>query len=337
MTPAVAPRRGTARRPMRGASMLELVFGALALLTIGLAIVQYGMLFFAKNNVNYAIFEAARAGAMAHAQVPQIEDRFARALAGLYGGGTTPAELAASSARAKADLAAHARIEILNPVRESFEWNDPALQALIGAGFPTVSGNTPRVIPNTALNLRPNAGAVRPASGQNLYDANLLKLRITYGYQPRIPIASQLMVGAWSVAHGFSPPSDPYQQALVANGRIPIVAQASVRMESEPVENIAMASRAGGPSTGGGGGSGGTPPPAPDPDPPAPSPGTPPLPDDPCAGGACEPPPGPCLPGDSTCLPPGCRSGNPSCDPMCQAMCCVATPGLGIRDVLATP
>ncbi|MCW7540696.1 pilus assembly protein [Aquabacterium sp. A7-Y] len=326
MRPTCVHRRSSQRKGMRGVSMIELAFGTLALVTIGLAVVQYGMLYFAKNNVNYAAFEAARAGAMAHAQVHDIRQRFARALVGLYGGGTNPAEIAQSYARAAADLEANAQLEILNPVRESFEWNDPKLQATLGEKFPKVRGATPRVIPNTALHLREGAEAVRPASSQNLYDANLLKLRITYGYEPRIPIANKLLLGAWSAASGFRPPDDPYQQALLARGRIPVVTHATVRMESEPVENVAMVSRSGGPSDGGGGG-GGTPPPGGgDPEPGDPGGGG--EGPDPCVGGVCEPPPSLCLPGDARCLPPGCRRGDPSCDPVCRVSCCPGTPGV---------
>jgi hypothetical protein len=152
--------------------------------------------------------------------------------------------------RALADVNAFSRVEIVNPTREVFtDFNDAPLQARLADGV-TVDGNPARVIPNTALHLRDNVRNIGAASGQNLRDANLLKLRITYGYRPSVPIARQALLGAWNVANGFAPPTDAYHATLLAAGRIPVVVQASVRMESEPIENSAMVARTGAPGGG---------------------------------------------------------------------------------------
>lgn len=290
-----------ARRRVRGAAMVEFGVAAVVLITVGLTVVQYGMLYFAKNNLNYAAFEAARAGATGHARVADIQSRFARALTGLYGGGRNAAELAESYARALADVTAHSRVEIINPTREAFEFNDPRLQQRLADGFDRVDGARARVIPNAALHLRADAGEIGAASGMNRRDANLLKLRITYGYQPRIPVASNALLGAWGVANGFSPPTDPYHATLLAAGRIPVVIHATLRMESEPVENVAMVRRSGGP----GGGMGAVDPPEPPPaePPPRPSPTPPPTP----PGNPGHTPPAPNPP------PPNPPPGEPEC------------------------
>jgi hypothetical protein len=51
-----------------------------------LAVLQYGMLFFAKNQFNHAVFMAARAGSMGNANLGTIKSVYAKALISLYGG-----------------------------------------------------------------------------------------------------------------------------------------------------------------------------------------------------------------------------------------------------------
>ena len=115
--------------------MTEFVVVGPLITLLGLAILQYGLLFFAKNQINHAGFMAARAGSVGNANLEKIETAFANALVPLYGGGQSATEIAASLAKAKADLAGNVRIELLNPTKESFDdWNDPDLQAALKTG-----------------------------------------------------------------------------------------------------------------------------------------------------------------------------------------------------------
>ncbi|MBT2971609.1 MAG: pilus assembly protein, partial [Candidatus Thiodiazotropha sp. (ex Ctena orbiculata)] len=52
----------------RGAAMTELLVALPALLLMGLGGLQSALLFDAKTTINYATFEAARKGAVTHAQ-----------------------------------------------------------------------------------------------------------------------------------------------------------------------------------------------------------------------------------------------------------------------------
>lgn len=79
-------------------------------------IIQYGLLYHAKSQLNYAAFEAARAGTVSSADPVKIRTAFTRAMTGYYGGGQTTAQLAASLAKVTADSAA-IRIEILSPTK----------------------------------------------------------------------------------------------------------------------------------------------------------------------------------------------------------------------------
>lgn len=218
----------------QGASMLEFALVAPLLLAVGLLAVQWALLFHARNVANHAAFMAARAGATAHARPEAIRDAYARALAPLHGGGRSLAEVEAAVARAVDDLAGSLRIEILNPTVESFDdWADPALQARLGAGA--------RVIPNDGLELLEPGEAARigPRSGQTRHDANVLKLRVTHGAEPRVPLAAAIVRAAARLADDGR---DAFASALLARGRLPVRVDVTVRMQSAPIESAVTTS-----------------------------------------------------------------------------------------------
>lgn len=223
------PVRTQARAKQRGSAMIEFSVVGPLIAMLGLGTLQYGMLFFAKNQINYASFMAAREGSFAHADLGAVQQAYARALAPMYGGGETPGEVAQSVAKASADMAGNLQIELLNPTKESFEWNDPALQALLKTG-------NRRVIPNGALATRLNQAdwqGVRSPSGQSLQDANLLKLKITHGYLPKVPVVGKLYLAYLKLA---DPHTDDFQTKLIDGGRIPVVTHVTIEMQSDAIE-----------------------------------------------------------------------------------------------------
>lgn len=241
MRPLLAQRSGRAVHD--GATLVEFVVIAPTLMMLALAMMQTGLVFHAKNILNYATFEAARAGALQNALPSNLHAAFARAMVPYYGGGRTTVELARSHGRALADLAGALRIEILSPTRESFEdFHSPRAAEALRVGA--------RVIPSTHLD-RLTCPADRPScasdpasnrSGQTLQDANLLKIRVTYG----IPRAKQIPLAGrffnWAVATLYPDHPDPFRRALLAAGRIPLVSHVTVRMQSDAIENGALLS-----------------------------------------------------------------------------------------------
>jgi uncharacterized membrane protein YgcG len=222
----------------RGSAMIEFTVVAPIITLLGLAILQYGMLFFAKNQINHAGFMAAREGAMANANLASVRAAYARALVPLYGGGRTPAELAAALARANADLGLNGvgniKIDLLNPTRESFaDWNAPELQTLLQTG-------SKRVIPNANQAFKnQDVGA---SSGQTLQDANLIKLRITQGYLPKVPLVNTIYQ-TWLT--WLDSGNDPFHSKLVLAGRIPVVTHVTLQMQSDAIEPEAPVSTPG--------------------------------------------------------------------------------------------
>jgi hypothetical protein len=305
----------------RGATLVEFVVVAPTLLFILMTLIQYGLLYHTKSQVNYATFEAARAGTVSNGSPAAMRAAFHKAMTGYYGGGTTVAALANSYAASLADTAA-LRIEILSPTKESFDdYHSPQLATRLG---------TPsRVIPNSNLAFidcpvdRPGC-AKDPktnASGQTLQDANLLKIRVTWGIPERkqIPLAGRFMTWALETLNPADP--DAFRQGLVAAGRIPIVAHVVMRMQSPAIEN----GNASNPGPGNDG----------DPEDPGPTPPGPGLPECPLTDPACqedsgdpdEPECDPATDPDG-CRPPGCEQGDASCDPGCGVnYCCLLNSG----------
>ncbi|RZL40544.1 MAG: pilus assembly protein, partial [Rubrivivax sp.] len=131
MTP-LAPRMHGLRSPrsQRGAGLVESVLVLPTLLLMVLGMWQAALGYQAKSSVNYATFEAARAGAVNNASVGSIREAFVKGMLSYYGGGTTIAELAEAKLRAEGDLAAAMRVEVLSPTKESFDdFGSPALKA----------------------------------------------------------------------------------------------------------------------------------------------------------------------------------------------------------------
>ncbi|MFN3792896.1 TadE/TadG family type IV pilus assembly protein [Massilia sp.] len=221
-----------------GATLVEFVVVVPTVLFLLLNLIQYGLLYHAKSQLNYAAFEAARAGTTQNADPAAIRTAFARAMTGYYGGGTTTAELAASYAKALADTTpAQVRIEILSPTKESFDdYHSPALAARLKTSS--------RVMPNTNLAFLDCSADVPSCnkdpktnhSGQTLLDANLLKLRIIWGIPPnkQIPLAGRFMNWALSVLNEGD--TDAFRQGLIAAGRIPVVTHVVMRMQSPAIE-----------------------------------------------------------------------------------------------------
>jgi outer membrane protein OmpA-like peptidoglycan-associated protein/Flp pilus assembly protein TadG len=227
----------------KGASLVEFVVVAPTLLFMMLGIVQAGMVFHAKSNLNYATFEAARAGSVGHGNVNTIRATFTRAMVGYYGGGRNAEEVAEATARATADITPTSlQIELLSPTKESFDdYASPKLAAKYSTKARVIPNNNLSAITcpvdKTSCNNNPKTNA----SGQTLSDANLLRIKLTYG----IPAAKQMpLVGRFYVMVlqgltnlGVTAETDPFKVALLAQGRIPMVVHTTMRMQSDPIEN----------------------------------------------------------------------------------------------------
>jgi hypothetical protein len=297
--------RSSSVRRQHGSAMIEFVVVGPLLTLLGTTVLQYALMFNAKNMVNHASFLAAREGSVSNANPSSVQQAYARALVPLYGGGRNSRELAEALAHANVDIAANARIELVNPIQQSFDdWADPALATRYGGR---------RAIPNANLGFR-DATTIGATSGQNIQDANLIKLKITHGYELKVPLASTVMqfIMRWNDSG-----TDPFVTALYAQRRIPLVSHVTLQMQSDPVESDTTASMPGQ-------GNNGNPT---DPGIAEPPPITPPI----CVSVGCTVIVDPTLPpgnggggesgGGGGGTPPlhSCPPGDPNCTPMCSA------------------
>jgi predicted RNA-binding protein YlqC (UPF0109 family) len=198
----------------RGGATAEFLFAAPALLLLGMSGMQALFFYDAKNTLSYAAFEAAREGAVTHAQTGNMRRELAVRLSPIFGGDGSSTEAVESMAEAMVEVhnPLFTKIQVLNPTKEAFD--DFGVKN---------SENNKTEIPNDNLKFR--SRQVGSSSGVNIQDANILKVKVTYGYKLEVPIINAILpsVLKWT---------DPGNIAYYAAGRIPVTAVATVRMQS---------------------------------------------------------------------------------------------------------
>jgi len=201
-------------RPQRGGAIVEAIIALPILLVVILAAIQFALIYQAKATLNHASLQAARAGAVNSASADSIRQGLARGLLPLFTTERSADGVAATTARISAELATDSRLRILNPTREAF------------ADFGQEVDDQ-RQIPNDRLHVRSTAEG--SASGLNIQDANVLKVEVTYGFALRVPIVD------WFISRVLlqtQRTTDAFSQQLLRRNRLPILASATVRMQS---------------------------------------------------------------------------------------------------------
>ena len=200
MTPVV--RSGSRSR---GISMVESLIALPLLFIVGLGAVQFALVMHARQALNFALIEAARAGSVGHAEANAIRSGLSRGLVPWLYGANDLGEYALNLARAAVHIRQGEAIGWINvvqlsPTNASFDdWAEPARDANGGLLADV------REIPNDNLVARAEASgapAVGAASGQTLADANLLRLRLDYGVPLVVPVVGRLISSAVRVWNG---------------------------------------------------------------------------------------------------------------------------------------
>jgi hypothetical protein len=252
----------------RGVSVTEFVIITPIALLLMLSILQFGLAYMAKLTLNNATFMAARHGAVRNADTQQIYESLIKGLLPFYvnatGGQPDADRMLEAWARARADAVVFTRLERISPSNEAFN------------GF-ALEREGQRVIPNDNLEHRlSDTGNMRTGpEGRriSIRDANVLKIEVKYGYQLKVPLINTIMrkvmclgqagggsVDAWMARNVAG--LDPSNCAYYLFGRIPLVATATVHMQSDAHETVAVVGGSGGSGSGAGGGGspgGGTP------------------------------------------------------------------------------
>lgn len=217
------------RPSQSGIAAIETLVAAPIVLLLGLAVLQWGLLFHGRSAVSYAAMEAARAGSVDHASAAAVERGLARGLSPWLYGADGPAEHAENLLRTEAHLAqgkaaGWAGWRRLSPTAESFtDWAEPARDA---DGQP-IAGVLE--IPNDNLSLRtgmrtPTTGVagyrgaepIGAQSKQTLSDANLLKIEVVYGVPLTVPLIGR--AAAWMMRAVDACPSAGVSSAVAGGG-----------------------------------------------------------------------------------------------------------------------
>ncbi|AZG08372.1 pilus assembly protein [Pigmentiphaga sp. H8] len=218
----------------RGAAMAEFTVIALPLLWAGLGAFETGRWLLMRQAVGYALFEAARAGTAARADPAATAQAFERALSPALGVRATPnpdEQLSAVRARMASWARTHglrmARLEQLSPTPASFQ--DFAVGR--SAGPRELDYDYQRLHHDTVY-LSRYRGGIGPRSGQTLFDANTLVLRLTYLHAPYLPGMRALLRSLASASE-----SDDYVKQARAAGLLVIRREIAMPMQSAAREH----------------------------------------------------------------------------------------------------
>jgi hypothetical protein len=211
------------RNKHSGASLTEFIVAAPIVMLVGMATVQAALIYHGKTTLNYATFEAARTGAVNHAQVTLMVKELGQRLAPVQAGNGSleTAALAMAKSIVEVERPDITRLEILNPTLEAFDdW---------GIHSQTTHH---RVIPNN--HLRHKGHEIGQASGLSVRDANLLKIKVTYGLDLKVPVVGRLFALAMAEI-------DAGNAHFYSQKKFPLTAVATVRMQSEVWEQEILA------------------------------------------------------------------------------------------------
>jgi hypothetical protein len=228
--------------------MIEMIVITFATLLILLSLLHFGFMYNAKTVLNYATFEAARAGSLNYGSPQAMNFALARVLASLesspdadYNALNNDIDLYNAAQNDAIELVSQAKFvctERISPDNNSRHWlEDPNSSSVL-----SYAESYKRYIPNDHLVYR----SAKLKDGVSIQDANLLKIKVTYCHKiitPLIGITIKRMllqdyadndpdpIENWKV-----PTADElggnFSKFCLENDRIPIVSQAVIRMQT---------------------------------------------------------------------------------------------------------
>ena len=236
----------------RGAYLTELLVVFPVFIFLVLACIQMGLIYRARITLGYATFEAAREGSLANARpipvtftgvVPSgidvstgsVLQGLVRGLFPLYPSGTDAGSLVVGYGKAAIDVAGNSCIEYLQPTQAAFlDWGIVELQGrdknVIKIPNDTLRYRKPLAVDYATSPQRSNLEGL--FSGYSIQEANVLKIKVRYAYEPRLPVIGPAIV---ALLAGMDTDADAFDRTAYSKSRIPLQSVATVRMQS-PVQ-----------------------------------------------------------------------------------------------------
>jgi len=222
-------------RSQRGSTLIEFSLAAVLLLTLGLGVVETAHWFGVRQILSLALVEAARAGALTHAQPQEIEQAFERGLLPLFGSG------AVAVASRQTRLAQTRTALGLAPWRIQVDSPSPlAFQEFTPLSTPLPAALNPRpalpALDNDYLSEQHARALARgwpqgrgPRTHLTVFEAHTLTLTLYYPHRPLLASTRLLLRGLAADSQ------TPYTQTALRQGFLPIQRRASVMMQTHPV------------------------------------------------------------------------------------------------------
>lgn len=217
--------------------MVEFTIVALPLMLAGFGVFESSRWFLARQAVGYALYEAARSGSVSGADPQAIKIAFERGLAPLLAP-AGPVALDQLDTRMRRYISTWrlqhslpiARIEQISPNPRSFDdFSDPALNP---PGAARAINNSYQLERHLSVQSRRYPQGIGPRSGQTLFEANTLVLRLTYLHRPLVPGIRTLIRSLPSPENG----DDYIRRARIEGGMLLIRREISMPMQSHPRE-----------------------------------------------------------------------------------------------------
>lgn len=237
--------RSSSRHPARerGASLIESVLCLIALVLAGFAVFEIAQWHITRHLARLALHAAGREGAITHAN-PQTIRLAAEAIlspgvagsarrttarssefASVHGGGIQLSEVSRHSTTLAISGMRSWHLEILSPTTAMFsDFRDAPLSRARGRA--TIR-NDFLAEQHAAHQTRGWANGIGPASGNDIFEANTLRLRLTVLYAP-------LMPGIGMIVRMMPPTGDPRADHARRRGMLAIVIEAGTAMHSHP-------------------------------------------------------------------------------------------------------
>lgn len=191
---------------------------------------QFALLYRAKITLNYATYQAARAGSFSNGSRIMMENALARHLAALYTRST-------NIGNAEGDIF-WARDRVRQEIIDGFLWVqvlNPTADAFTSAF--ALAENGDKIIPNDNLMYRDQL----TPSGLTIQDANLLQIRVSYCHRMIVPYIDRLLAilmtrpqddATCAECRGAFTSTGTFERSCFDNRRFPIHAHSIMRMQS---------------------------------------------------------------------------------------------------------
>lgn len=215
-----------------GAGLIEFTIVVLPVLMLGLGSVEISHWLYTRQAISLALLEAGRAAITDHNRPSRITSHFEAALRPLYAAPsadiTTLRLRNALSDRQRHLNAAPWQIEVLSPSAQAYsDFTDSTLRIDGASGRPAINNH---YLAEQDARYREQGWpqGLGPVSGQTIYEANTLVLRLSWPHKPHLPFMTPLL-RAIGNAHGN------YRQRALSKGYLPMTRQITMLMQSHPV------------------------------------------------------------------------------------------------------